>query len=64
MQVVRSVDTPADPEELLMQPGGKIAWVSCVDSHTEAELDLTTWQITRKIVTGKNSDGIAWAAAH
>jgi len=25
---------------------------------------LSTWQITRKIVTGKNSDGIAWAAAH
>jgi YVTN family beta-propeller protein len=62
MQVVRSIDTPADPEELLMQPGGKVAWVSSVSSHTESELDLTTWQITRKIETGKGTDGIAWAA--
>jgi YVTN family beta-propeller protein len=62
MQVVRSVDTPPDPEELLMQPGGKVAWVSSVASHTESELDLTTWQITRKIETGKGTDGIAWAA--
>ena len=44
-----------------MQPGGKTAWISCVGSNTEAELDLSTWQITRKIITGKNSDGIAWA---
>jgi YVTN family beta-propeller protein len=64
MQVVRSVDTPSDPEELLMQPGGKVVWVSSVASHTESELDLTTWQITRKIETGKGTDGIAWAAAH
>jgi DNA-binding beta-propeller fold protein YncE len=61
MKVVRTVDTPADPEELLAQPGGKTAWVSCVSSHTVAELDLGTWTVTRKIVMGKNSDGIAWA---
>ncbi|MGA3045335.1 MAG: cytochrome D1 domain-containing protein [Terracidiphilus sp.] len=64
MKVVRSIDTPSDPEELLMQPGGKLAWISSVASHTESELDLTTWQITRKIETGKGTDGIAWAAGH
>jgi DNA-binding beta-propeller fold protein YncE len=64
MQVVRSVETPPDPEEVLMQPGGKTAWVSSVSSHQLAELDLATWKITRQIVAGKNSDGIAWAAAH
>jgi DNA-binding beta-propeller fold protein YncE len=61
MQVVRTVETPADPEELLAQPGGKTVWVSCVLPHTVAELDLATWTIKRKIVAGKNSDGIAWA---
>jgi DNA-binding beta-propeller fold protein YncE len=61
MKVVRTVETPVDPEEVLAQPGGKAAWVSCVSSHTVAELDLGTWTITRKIVMGKNSDGIAWA---
>ena len=62
MKVVRSIDTPADPEEVLAQPGNKAAWISSVASHTEAELDLETWQITRKIETGKGTDGIAWAA--
>jgi DNA-binding beta-propeller fold protein YncE len=62
MRVVRSVDTPPDPEEVLMQPGGKVAWVSSVASHTVSELDLATWQITRKIETGKGTDGVAWAA--
>jgi DNA-binding beta-propeller fold protein YncE len=61
MKVVRSIDTPADPEEVLAQPGNKSAWISSVASHTESELDLTTWQITRKIETGKGADGIAWA---
>lgn len=61
MQVVRTVETPADPEELLAQPGGKTVWVSCVLPHTVAELDLATWKIGRKIVMGRNSDGIAWA---
>jgi DNA-binding beta-propeller fold protein YncE len=61
MKVVRTVETPADPEELLAQPGGKTVWVSSVLSHTVAELNLGTWTIKRKIVMGRNSDGVAWA---
>ena len=61
MQVVRTITTPADPEEVLMRPGGKIAYVSCVGSHQIAEVDLGTWKVTRTIEDGKNSDGIAWA---
>ena len=44
-----------------MRPGGKIAYVSCVGSHQIAEVDLATWNVTRTIQDGKNSDGIAWA---
>ena len=62
MKVIRSIDTPADPEEVLSQPGNKTAWISSVASHTESQLDLATWQITQKIETGKGTDGIAWAA--
>jgi DNA-binding beta-propeller fold protein YncE len=61
MKVVRSIPTPPDPEEVLVKPGNKTAYVSCVGSHTIAELDLGTWKITRTIDDGKNSDGIAWA---
>jgi DNA-binding beta-propeller fold protein YncE len=63
MQVVRTIVTPADPEEVLPRPGGKIAYVSCVSSHQIAEVDLAAWKVTRTIEDGKNSDGIAWAAA-
>ena len=63
MQVVQSVETPPDPEEVIVQPGGKTAWVSCPNSAQVAEIDLASWKVTRKIVTGKSSDGLAWAKA-
>jgi DNA-binding beta-propeller fold protein YncE len=63
MQVVRSVETPADPEEVIVQPNGKTAWVSCPASALVAEIDLANWKVTRQIVTGKSSDGLAWAKA-
>lgn len=61
MQVVRTIVTPPDPQEVLVRPGNKIAYISCVGSHQIAELDLATWKITGTIQDGKNSDGIAWA---
>ena len=61
MQVARSVETPADPEEVIVQPDGKKAWVSCPGSGLVAEIDLGTWKVTRQIMTGKASDGLAWA---
>ncbi len=63
MQVVRSVETPPDPEEVIVQPGGKMAWVSCPGSARVAEIDLASWKTTRQIITGKASDGLAWAKA-
>ncbi len=61
MQVARTVETPADPEEVIVKPGGKRSWVSCPNSGLVAEIDLATWKVTRQIVTGKASDGLAWA---
>jgi YVTN family beta-propeller protein len=63
MQVMSNVSTPPDPQEVLMRPDGKVAYVSCVGSHQVAELDLASWKVTRTIQDGNNSDGIAWAAA-
>ena len=61
MKVARSVETPADPEEVIVEPDGKRAWVSCPNSGLVAEIDLGSWKVTRKIVMGKASDGLAWA---
>jgi DNA-binding beta-propeller fold protein YncE len=62
MQVARTIETPPDPEEVIVQPDGKAAWVSCPHSNQVAQIDLATWTVTRQIVSGKNSDGLAWAA--
>ena len=35
----------------------------CPASAQVAEIDLATWKMTRQIVTGKSSDGLAWAKA-
>ncbi len=61
MKVARSVPVCADPQEVLMRPGGKAAYVSCMRSNQVAEIDLETWKMTRAIDTGKASDGLAWA---
>jgi DNA-binding beta-propeller fold protein YncE len=61
MQVARTVGTPVDPEEVIVEPGGKVAWVSCPNSGLVAEIDLGSWKVTRQILTGKASDGLAWA---
>ncbi len=62
MQVARQVETPRDPEEVLMRPDGKVAYVSCPNSGKVAEIDLAGWKTTRSFDTGKGSDGLAWAA--
>ena len=62
LKVVRTVDVPNDPEEVLVRPDGKFAYVSCVASHQVAEVDLATWKVSRLIKTGKLTDGLAWAA--
>lgn len=64
MKVAHAIAVGADPQEVLTAPGGKKAYVSCMGSNQVAEIDLTTWTVTRTITTGKGSDGLGWAASH
>ncbi len=64
MQVARSVAVGKSPQEVLVRPNGKVAYVSCIGSDQVAEIDLASWKVTRFIATGKGTDGLAWAAAH
>jgi DNA-binding beta-propeller fold protein YncE len=50
------------PQEVLIRPDGKTAYVSCVGSDQVAEIDLGSMKVSRMIATGKGSDGLAWAA--
>ena len=49
------------PQEALVEPDGKMAFVSCDHSGQVAEIDTANWTVTRMIDTGKVSDGLAWA---
>ena len=63
LTVAKNIDLAAGthPQEALVQPDGKAAYVSCDHSGQVAELDPATWTVKRMIDTGKISDGLAWA---
>lgn len=63
MKMVRTVPLGAgtSPQEVLVRPDDKAAYVSCVGTSRVAEVDLTTWKVTRMIATGKGTDGLSWA---
>jgi DNA-binding beta-propeller fold protein YncE len=61
--VVKNIELAAGthPQEALVRPDGKVAYVSCDHSGQVAEIDVATWTVRRMIDTGKISDGLAWA---
>jgi YVTN family beta-propeller protein len=67
MTVARNIDLAAGthPQEALVRPDGKVAYVSCDRSGQVAQIDLAgdakDWKVARMIDVGKVSDGIAWA---
>jgi DNA-binding beta-propeller fold protein YncE len=63
MTVAKNIDLAAGthPQEALVRPDGKTAYVSCDHSGQVAEIDTATWKLTKMIDTGKVSDGLAWA---
>jgi YVTN family beta-propeller protein len=50
-----------DPQEVLVRPDGKAAYVSCIGSNQVAEIDVATWKVSRTIATGNGTDGLGWA---
>jgi YVTN family beta-propeller protein len=61
MQVARTVPVGSYPQEVIVRPDGKSAYVSCEKANSVDEIDTTTWKVTRTIQTGKAADGLAWA---
>ena len=48
------------PEGILIPPAGGVAYVAVNGDNHVAVVDLKTWQVTKKIQTGKGPDGLAW----
>jgi DNA-binding beta-propeller fold protein YncE len=61
MQVVRSVAIGKRPQEILIRPDGKVAYVSCPRSGQVAAVDLAAWKVEKLIGVGKGADGLGWA---
>ncbi len=49
------------PQEVVIAPSGKVAYVSCMRSNQVAVINLGAWKVLRLISTGKATDGLAWA---
>jgi DNA-binding beta-propeller fold protein YncE len=63
MKAERNIELAAGsyPQEVLVRPDGKAAYVSCMHSNQVAEIDLGEWKVKQTIATGKQTDGLAWA---
>lgn len=61
MSVIRSVDVPKAPQEILVRPDDQVAYVSCDVSKKVAAINLQTWKVDQLIDAGRSVDGLAWA---
>ena len=59
-QVIKTIDTEAGPEGILIAPDGKRAFVACAVAGKIAVLDLDAMTFTGAVATGKDPDGMAW----
>ena len=50
------------PIGVVMDPSGQRAWVALAGSDLIAELDLTSWQISRVLRAGKEPDGMSYSS--
>ena len=63
MKVAHTIDVPAAPQETLISPDGKMAYVSCDASHKVAAIRTSDWKVDKLIDAGPSADGLAWASA-
>ena len=60
LRVVKTISVPAAPQEVIIRPDGKVAYVSCDRSHQVAAIQIRDWSV-KLIGAGKGVDGLAWA---
>jgi DNA-binding beta-propeller fold protein YncE len=61
LKVAKTIEVPAAPQEVLINPNGKEAYVSCNVKNQVAVIDLNQWKVKSLIDAGKTADGLAWA---
>ena len=61
MKVETTIHVPPSPQEVLIQPGNSVAYVSCDRSKQVAVIDLPGKKLEKLIDVGSGADGLAWA---
>jgi hypothetical protein len=51
---------PPSPQEVATRPDGRVAYVSCDQSHQVAAIQINNWDV-KLIDAGSGADGLAWA---
>jgi YVTN family beta-propeller protein len=59
-KVMRSFEAPKNSSEILIRPGGDVAYVSGTGAGKIAILDLHTWEMLAPIELSPGVDGLAW----
>ena len=54
---------PKAPQEVVVRPDGRVAYVSCDSSRKVAVIDLEAQKVDKLIDAGPLADGLAWASA-
>jgi YVTN family beta-propeller protein len=61
LKVIHKIAVPSAPQEILVRPDGKVAYVSCNVKNQVAAIDLSNWKVQKLIDAGAGADGLAWA---
>jgi len=60
MTVARSVAVDRAPQEMLIRPDGKFAYVAGASVKKVSVIDLKQWKTVASIDVGNYPDGLAW----
>jgi len=63
MKVAHTIEVPTRPQEVIVSPDRKLAYVSCDQSGKVAVISLSDWKLKEIIDAGAGADGLAYAAA-
>ncbi|HUB16993.1 MAG TPA: cytochrome D1 domain-containing protein [Acidobacteriaceae bacterium] len=61
MRLAREVLVAADPQEILVRPDDRVAYVSCMRTGQVAAIDLAQWKVEKEMDAGRGADGLGWA---
>jgi YVTN family beta-propeller protein len=61
--VKKVIDIGPRPQEVLIRPDGKLAYVSCFGSNFVAAVDLSSNTVVDRVETGAKADGMAWVSS-